>query len=590
MAGCLAMVGLALPGGADSRSSANVYPARGSVSVVLLFDRSKSMDRVAKQTFRAIKDALAEPQWETFPCDISYVARGFYAPRQGSARLPDGGPPTQSLSWFPPCDAGTDCTNSEVFEQFNEETDGGRQSFLRRVNAATRDAGAGLNRSNTPLAEAIGWAAQHPWPGDATTGISILLLATDGVPEFGVELPAPQGQRPRVRCAPPDVLVTDMRNAWLEARRQFSDIFVIAPGDGGTWPAGSDLDFLSSAETGPALLDRKLPDSPPPGCSGGFWKASPASFPLGKIDSETLRAHIKTYYVGQGGGRVVTDLSEQFSKLLEDTCNRSVLCTEEVCDGKDNDCDGQVDEYPCHSCEATPTGFPEVVAVGQRGRYWCSGVVISPHAVLTARHCLPADTVLVGESIHGAAQLRRAIRVHLPEAPPADVAVLELESPLDVPPPLLRRSDDATPPTSVLSHVGFGASTPDGELGFGFKHALGLDGRGWGCDREHALELGCDPDFEMFVPGSPGRDTCQGDSGGALYELVPQVPTCVDEVSRTLGMRRRLIGLTSRTMSSATVACGQGGIYTRLDQLAPWLDPVLEALRQRHAVQGGEDR
>jgi hypothetical protein len=289
--------------------------------------------------------------------------------------------------------------------------------------------------------------------------------------------------------------------------------------------------------------------------------------------------------------QTVDALAKTFSTLLQKTCELSKkCCNPEVCDGKDNDCDRLVDEPPCRVCEAAPSGFPEVVAVGRRGHYWCSGVVVSPYAVLTARHCLPADTVLFGESIHGAAELRRAIRVHLPTEPQADVAVLELESSLEVRAPPRRLAGDDSPPASALSHVGFGASTPHGALGFGFKHTLGLDGRGWGCDREHALEMGCDPGFEMFVPGSPGRDTCQGDSGGALYEFVPQVPACVDEVSRMRGFRRRLIGLTSRTVSRATVACGQGGIYTRFDQLAPWLEPLLEGIRQRRSVEGGETR
>jgi len=587
LAGCLVGLFLALSGEARASGAQKDCKARGHVSLVLLFDRSRSMDSVAEKTFGAIKSAIESPQWGKLKCEIYYVARGFYAPRPTVARRPEVRPPPQRLEWFPACDGGTNCTTAEVFAHFNEKTDGGQESFLASVSAATADAGSSdkLNRDNTPLAEAIRWASQHPRPEAAATGISILLLATDGIPEHGV-LVRSQVKRD-LSCLPHGELVTDMRNAWLEARRRFSDIFVIydpaltQDARSGLYP-GSDLDFLKSKSTGAELLSLPPPASVPRGCDGGV-----NLLPLNDINPEELRAEIRSFSAGNPDP--VKELAAQFVKLLKETCDRSLNCCDpETCDGQDNDCDGEVDELPCPSCESEPAGFPEVVAVGRRGRYRCSGVIVSPHAVLTARHCLPADTVLAGESIHAAAELRRAVRVHLPVEPTADVAVLELEAPLKVRPPPRRHLVDIAPPTSVLSHVGFGASTPQGELGFGFKHALALDGRGWGCDGEHALETGCDPSFEMFVPGSPGRDTCQGDSGGGLFELVPPDPACVEPVTRAWLPRRRLIGVTSRTTSRATVACGQGGIYTRIDQIAPWLDSLVEDIHQRRAVQGGD--
>jgi endonuclease G len=54
-----------------------------------------------------------------------------------------------------------------------------------------------------------------------------------------------------------------------------------------------------------------------------------------------------------------------------------------------------------------------------------------------------------------------------------------------------------------------------------------------------------------FVAGGKGYDSCNGDSGGPAYIIVDGV--------------RKVAGLTSRATRGATTACGQGGIYTRVD-------------------------
>ncbi len=69
--------------------------------------------------------------------------------------------------------------------------------------------------------------------------------------------------------------------------------------------------------------------------------------------------------------------------------------------------------------------------------------------------------------------------------------------------------------------------------------------------------------------GTGGVDTCRGDSGGPLMELIG------DGVGERRVCRWRVVGVTSRPVASARVVCGHGGIYTRVDRVRPWIDEQL---------------
>lgn len=209
--------------------------------------------------------------------------------------------------------------------------------------------------------------------------------------------------------------------------------------------------------------------------------------------------------------------------------------------------------------------FDDVVAVG-RGRDWhCSGVAVSPQLVLTARHCLPADRILAAMDVREGGTLRTTRQAYVHPESSVDAALLQLAEPLPSSLHARRSQLDTSPPVGVARLIGFGAIDLLGTYGFGRKHHTDLPISGWGCDPLRAALLGCQPDRELVIVGSGGRDTCDGDSGGPVYEHTLRDGPC---------LRWRLLGITSRPIATSTTRCGGGGVYTRLDQLDGWIREV----------------
>lgn len=175
---------------------------------------------------------------------------------------------------------------------------------------------------------------------------------------------------------------------------------------------------------------------------------------------------------------------------------------------------------------------------------------------------------------------KQAVAVRRAILPPGggDLALLELATSLDVQAVTRRSGADASPPIGVVTHLGYGAQDPDGRTGFGKKNQMLLNAEGWGCGRLAALTTGCDVATEMHIRGAPGRDTCRGDSGGAVFEFIAR-PGCM-AADGSPAFEPRLIAVTSRSAAGARRACGEGGIYTRVDVLSGWLDGVLNTLNE----------
>lgn len=200
--------------------------------------------------------------------------------------------------------------------------------------------------------------------------------------------------------------------------------------------------------------------------------------------------------------------------------------------------------------------FADVVALLRAGKMECTGVLLTKNLVLTARHCRKVDTVLAGTSVESArarANVRTAV-TH-PSAL-VDAMLLKVD---DVELPCKhdrRRSDQREPPDGAAVIVGFGASDHRGRDGATTARCGHVDLAGWSCSVRSRSRTGCWPSHELVVAGG-ASDTCAGDSGGALFERV--------------GSAYRLVGITARALPSRGAACGQGGVYTRVDVIAPWI-------------------
>jgi secreted trypsin-like serine protease len=205
--------------------------------------------------------------------------------------------------------------------------------------------------------------------------------------------------------------------------------------------------------------------------------------------------------------------------------------------------------------------FPDCCAVGNELGWFCTGTLIAPNLVVTARHCKMVTQVFLkgndvtepskGEIIGVVAQ-----HVH----PDVDLRLLVLEkASKEVAPRQVARGAQVESAKQATA-VGFGTIDQHGEVGYGRKRSVDVPITTLDCKYPtDENRYGCVPGKEL-VAGHRGlqRDSCRGDSGGPLY------------IQNGEG-EYLLLGATSRGSSDAFAVCGDGGIYVRVDLCLDWI-------------------
>lgn len=171
----------------------------------------------------------------------------------------------------------------------------------------------------------------------------------------------------------------------------------------------------------------------------------------------------------------------------------------------------------------------------------CTGVLIHPRVVLTARHCGFIQMVGLRATVVNDPNAEKITVFDSRSSPNSDLQVVILDKAAQTAPGRLARTTEINQANNITV-VGFG----DSEFGSGQKRALS------------GIPILSNPGGSEFITGG---GACRGDSGGPAYIIV--------------GGNRKLAGIHSRHMGNS---CDDGGVYTRIDTQLGFINQVVAPL------------